>query len=93
MIGPGTSVDDIKGLDAKSHSWTHLGNFKARVDIDRYSRVHFMLQYEVQLTDTPIFAIFDEMSVNSLISVKFKNFEKCFFFALESPKTYGIYGE
>ena len=40
LIGPGNSVADIKGLDAKSHSWSHLGNLKARVDIYRYSRVH-----------------------------------------------------
>ena len=33
----------------------------------------------VQLTDTPIFAIFREMSVNSQMSVKFQNFENMFF--------------
>ena len=33
----------------------------------------------VQLTDTPIFAIFREMSVNSQMSVKFQNLEMGFF--------------
>ena len=36
----------------------------------------FVLQCVVQLTDTPIFALFGEMSVNSQMSVKFKNVEK-----------------
>ena len=38
----------------------------------------------VQLTDTPIFAIFREVSVNSQMSVKFQNFENGVF----RPKSY-----
>ena len=39
------------------------------------------LQWEVQLTDTPIFAIFDKVSVNSQMSVNFKTLRMSFFWS------------
>ena len=65
---------------------THLeGNVKVtRFDwVITYNRP-FYLQWMVQLTDTPIFAIFDKVSVNFQMSVKFQNFEK-WAFTSEKP--------
>ena len=50
------------------------------------------LQYEAQLTDTPIFAFFDEMSVNSQVSVKFINFENWIFWR-KIYQNFGTFGK
>ena len=44
----------------------------------------------VQLTDTPIFAVFREVSVNPQMSVKFQTFESWLFWS-KSPKNYRIF--